>query len=101
MIMARIDDGLGAGKSQPHQRIEQVMPVMRARRYFTLEIAARFVLRFERQFAAFLFDEAQRQAALQGDGCRVCGQQRIAILQGWKIVPIQFGEYRMEGGEQR
>jgi hypothetical protein len=58
--MADIDGRLGFGKSEPHQRIEQVMPVVLARRHFTFQVAARFVLCLEGQPSVLLRHQSQR-----------------------------------------
>ena len=84
--MARIEHGLGLGEGQPHQRIEQVMPVMCPHLHFACEIAARLILRFERQFATLLRHKTQRRSALDGDGRMVRCKQRIAIVQCGEIT---------------
>ena len=88
--MTRIEGGLGPRESQPYQRIEQVMQVVRSCLHFPFKITARLVLVFEWQLAGLLSDEAQRHSIVYTDRRMMFGEQSIAIMQRGDIVCAQF-----------
>ena len=98
-ILAFVQCRLDAGKRQPHQRVEDVMPFVRPELHFPAQKNTRFVAVLERRCARRLRDKPQRQTGSIHDGRNAGGEQPVEIIATGPGRSVQFTRHRMQRRE--